>query len=82
MSYIEVEVESNTAGPFNSRFRVNTEDTVGSLLDKIDFEDLQEDIISPELAILKYHGKTLPRDSTFAENHIGYNDVLELTIRE
>lgn len=79
MSYIDIEVESNICQPFNSRYTVSTQDTVGSLLKKIDFESLGPQLDEYE-AVLKFHGQELPKDSTFGQNNIKQNDILFLTI--
>lgn len=78
MSFIDVEVESNTEYPMNNRYRVAVGDTIGSLLNKIDFESLETEILSPEVAVLSFHGKVLSPSSTFEQNGIHENDVLKL----
>ena len=81
MSFIDIEIESNVVSPFNSRYHVNVGDKIGMLLDKIDFEQLGSNI-DPTVAVLKFHGKVLDKNTTYEFNNIGENDVLELTIQE
>ena len=81
MSFIDIEIESNVVSPFNSRYHVYVGDKIGMLLDKIDFEQLGSNI-DPTVAVLKFHGKVLDKNTTYEFNNIGENDVLELTIQE
>ena len=81
MSFIDIEVESNVVSPFNSRYNVSLGEKIGTLLDKIDFEQLGSNIDS-SVAVLKFHGKVLDKNTTFEYNDIKENDVLELTIQE
>ncbi|KAK8834318.1 hypothetical protein M9Y10_000517 [Tritrichomonas musculus] len=81
MSFIDVEVESNVVSPYNSRYHVCVGEKIGTLLDKIDFEQLGSNL-DPSVAVLKFHGKVLDRNTTFEYNNIVENDVLELTIQE
>ncbi|KAK8898510.1 hypothetical protein M9Y10_000801 [Tritrichomonas musculus] len=81
MSFIDVEVESNVVSPYNSRYHVYVGEKIGTLLDKIDFEQLGSNL-DPSVAVLKFHGKVLDRNTTFEYNNIVENDVLELTIQE
>lgn len=81
MSCIDIEVESNVVSPYNSRYQVYAGEKIGTLLDKIDFEQLGSNVDS-SVAVLKYKGKVLDRNTTFEFNNIKENDVLELTIQE
>lgn len=81
MTTFEVEVECNIDCPLNARFAVTPDEKIGTLLDKISFEDLGSEI-SPAIAVLKYQGKTLDNASTFASNNITENSIIQLGVRE
>lgn len=81
MSFIDIEVESNVVSPLNSRYHVYVGDKIGTLLDKIDFEQLGSNI-DPSVAVLKFDGKVLDKNTTFEFNNIKENDCLVLTIQE
>ena len=81
MPFIDVEVQSNIVSPLNARYHVWTGETIGYLLHQIDSQQLGQQIDS-SVAVLKFHGKVLNNHSTFDDNDIKDNDVLELTIQE
>lgn len=77
-----VEVQSNVAGPFNNRYMVDAVQPVSTLLDKIDFEYLDQETLDPSCAVLKIHGREVNPKLTFEQNNICHDDILELTIKQ
>ena len=75
MPYIGIQIQTNIISKSYLKFVVFSEDTIGSLLDQIIFEYLtpNEEDFHPTL---QFHGKNLDNNTTFSQNLIDNNDIL------